>query len=175
VPSDLAYYAYGTAPALEKVRTYVQEQGVRHLVGLARRGLGDTSAADMSANIVLVQEWLNAHMLDQFSTNPDVVSAYNLQVRALANARNVAANASTATTQAAFDAAAAANTARVAATKVAETPSPFMMGLSSLGDAFTPGNLGTTLQKIAVIGAIGLGAYLVVPVLLRKAGGSRTW
>jgi hypothetical protein len=168
VPSDLAYYAYGAAPALEKVRTYVQEQGVRHLVGLARRGLGATDAATQMANVVAGYEWMNAHPLAD-DASEDTKQTRALVLAALVHAQNLLQSGPSAAADTAYTTAMTQYRAHAAAMTAKETPSAFSLWLAGLGL-----DLANPVAKIALYGALGLGAYLVVPVLLRKAGGTRT-
>jgi hypothetical protein len=171
--SDLAYYAYGAAAPREKVATYVREHGAdgmrRALRGLM--GLGATDPATQWANLVASYEWINAHPLAD-NASEDTKHVRAVLLAALVHAQAVLQSSTTtpAAKDAAFQAAVREYQTYRAAVGATEMPSKLALWLADLGL-----DIGKPLVKVAVLGAVALAGVIILPPLLRRAGGSKSW
>ena len=156
--SDLAYFAYGRGSLGEKVGVYVREHGLAGLRDAVTPAVAARNIADMDA-------WLAAHPLAA-DASEETRQERALMVAALERARaqtataaqQQAAAATFATAQRRYQVFAAAQSAK-------ETPSAFALWLADHGLDLTG-----TLGKVALFGALGLAAYLVLPMLMPRRG-----
>lgn len=122
-------------------------------------GLGATPTDVQWANLLAAYEWVNAHPLAA-DASPDTVNARSLVLAALVAAQTKLQAAGTGgSADPTYQAAMRRYQAFRAQMQAQETPSDFMLWLSNLPD---------TIRKLLPLAALGLGAYLLLPVLTRR-------
>lgn len=162
---DLAYFADSRIPVSRRFATLYQEQG--GLAGIRTRLLGDPVIQQQ--NLAAMEAFVNSHPLAPDASD-DTRQTRDLLVAAIAHAKAVLANGDAGTAQAdqAFQQARASYQDFTARQYGNEMPSPLALALSNIGL-----DVSSTVGKVALWGGLALGAYLLLPMLMR-AGSRRS-